>query len=160
MNRRPNLAARLAFGLTGLWVLARPGTAHAEPPDPAAPAYQDRYIAGGSLAPDISTGDGSTGDAASLFRSLEVDGIASVQSSGSSGASSSTQENGLIVRSQWETMTYGAFSLDGSVRTGASGQAESGQGGVITLRQRGMPFDDGWHVDNALGDVNSLDIGL
>ncbi len=35
-----------------------------------------------------------------------------------------------------------------------------GQGGVVTLRQRGMPFDGNWQADNALGDLNSPDVGL
>ncbi len=38
--------------------------------------------------------------------------------------------------------------------------SEQGQGGVVTLRQRGMPFDGDWLADNALGDLNAPDIGL
>ena len=65
-------------------------------------------------------------------------------------------------KSQWETATYGAWSLDASARTGGSdlGPAEQGQGGTFTLRQRGMPFDGGWQADNALGDLNAPDINL
>jgi len=31
---------------------------------------------------------------------------------------------------------------------------------VITLRQRGMPFDGNWQADNGLGDLNSPDIAM
>ena len=69
-------------------------------------------------------------------------------------------ENGLIAKTQWETAAYGAWSFDAVLRTDASnaGPSEQGQGGVITLRQRGMPFDGDWQADNALGDVNSPDM--
>jgi len=157
------LAPRLAFGLCGLAAIALCSAARAQSAPPApAPAYQDRYIGGGSLAPDISEGDGATSDTSGLARSLQIDGVASVLSSRDSGSSHSTMENGIIAKSQWETATYGAWSLDASVRTGASGgdTSEQGQGGVITLRQRGMPFDGDWHADNALGDVNSPDINM
>ena len=40
------------------------------------------------------------------------------------------------------------------------GPAEQGQGGVFTLRQRGMPFDGGWQADNAIGDLNAPDMSL
>ena len=71
-------------------------------------------------------------------------------------------ENGLIAKTQWETAAYGAWSLDAALRTDASnsGPSEQGQGGVITLRQRGMPFDGDWQADNSLGDVNSPDIAM
>src|SRR5450631_363601 len=67
-----------------------------------------------------------------------------------------------MAKAQWETAAYGAWSLDASARTGGSNQgpSEQGQGGVVTLRQRGMPFDGEWQADNALGDINSPDISL
>ena len=166
MNPRANLASRLAFGLCGLGGVAFIGLAHpqtvAPPPASAAPAFQDRYIGGGSLVPDISAGDGSTSDTSGLARSLQIDGIASLMSSHGSGSSSNVSENGIVARRQWETARYGAWSLDASARTGGSNQGpfEKGQGGVVTLRQRGMPFDGNWQADNALGDLNSPDINL
>ncbi len=83
-------------------------------------------------------------------------------SSHGGGSDSNVSENGIVVKSQWETATYGDWSLDASARTGGSesGASEQGQGGVITLRQRGMPFDGDWQADNALGDLNSPDISL
>src|SRR3984885_3038117 len=157
------LAPRLAFGLCGLAAIALCSAARAQSVAPApAPDYQDRYIGGGSLAPDISTADGATSDTSGLARSLQIDGVASVLSSRDSGSSHSIMENGIVAKSQWETATYGAWSLDASVRTGSSGgdTSEQGQGGVITLRQRGMPFDGDWQADNALGDVNSPHIKM
>jgi hypothetical protein len=129
---------------------------------PGTPVYQDKYIAGGSLTPDISASDAISGDSQGLARSLQVDGVVSALSSRDGGSSSNVVENGVVVRSQWETQNYGAWSLDGSARTGGSdlGPSEQGQGGVITLRERGMPFDGDWQADNALGDINTPDIGL
>src|SRR5258708_3901599 len=174
MKLRGNLAPRLAFCLCGLGGFACSSTAHAEiaaptpvaassavnPPAP--PQYQDRYIGGGSLVPDISTGDEGTSDAQGLARSLELDGVASVLRSRGSGSDANVMENGVIARAQWETVAYGAWPLDASARTGGSnlGPSEQGQGAVVSLRQRGMPFDGGWQADNALGDLNTPDISL
>jgi hypothetical protein len=174
MKLRANLAPRLAFGLCGLGGLACLSTAHAETATPipatpssagsppAPPAYQDRYIGGGSLVLDISTGDDGTSDTQGLAHSLELDGVLSALRSRGSGSDANVTENGIIARAQWETVAYGAWSLDASARTGGSnmGPSEQGQGGVVTLRQRGMPFDGGWQADNALGDLNSPDISL
>jgi hypothetical protein len=177
MKPRAKLASRLARGLFGLGGLAWLGAACAQVGSPAtlAPAaswsaanlpaasvYQDRLIAGGSLAPDISTGDGATGDSEGLARSLQIDGVISRLTSTGTGPSNTFTENGIVAKSQWETAAYGAWSLDASARTGGSDSIQSGQGqgGVVTLRQRGMPFDGGWQADNALGDLNSPNIGL
>src|ERR1700736_4871066 len=166
MILRANLALRLAFGLCGPGGFVCVSTAHAQTAGAAnpqtPPAYQDRYIGGGSLVPDISTGEEGTSDANGLAHSLEIDGVLSVLGSHASGSNTNVMENGIIARSQWETVDYGAWSLDGSARTGGSGHSpsEQGQAGVVTLRQRGMSFDGGWQADNALGDLNSPDISL
>ena len=164
MKRRAALAVQLAFGLSGLAGLACSGTAAAQtaPAAPDAPDYQDRYIGGGSLKPDISTADNATSDTTGLARSLQVDAVGSVLSSRGGGSSDNVTEDGVVLKSQWETAAYGAWSLDASLRASASdqGPAEQGQGGVITLRQRAMPFDGDWQADNGLGDLNSPDINL
>ena len=166
MKLRGTLRAALAFGLCGPGGLVCSSAAHAQVPDSApssaAPPYQDRYIGGGSLAPDISRGDDATSDTSGLARSLQLDGVVSVLSSHGGGPDSNVTENGVIARAQWETASYGAWSLDASARTGGSGlgPSEQGQGGVITVRQRGMPFDGDWQADNAVGDLNSPDIGM
>jgi hypothetical protein len=150
-------ALRFAAGLCALAVLARPLAAQT-----AMPPYQDHYIADGTLKPDISAGDGMDTDSGGLARSLQIDGVLSALGTSGGGSSNNAVENGLVGKSQWETATYGAWSLDASVRTGGSdpGPAEQGQGGTFTLRQRGMPFDGGWQADNALGDLNAPDISL
>jgi hypothetical protein len=180
MSFRANLAHRLAFGVCGLGGLVCTGAASAQtqaqspsaPPAvswsaanlPGGSLYQDRYIGGGTLTPDISAGDTSTGadDSQGLARSIQIDAVFSALSSNGGGSDTNAVENGLVVKSQWETVSYGAWSLDASARTGGSdlGPSEQGQGGVVTLRQRGMPFDDGWLADNALGDLNAPDITL
>jgi hypothetical protein len=185
MTRRVNHTLRLLCGLCGLATLAWAGVAPAQstapttstapassaPAGPAAswsaanlpatPVYQDHFIGGGTLVPDISAGDGGFDDNG-LARSLQIDGVVSALTSHSGGAPSTVTEDGIILKSQWETAGYGAWSLDAAARTGASGAgtSEEGQGGVVTLRQRGMPFDGGWVADNALGDINSPDINL
>jgi hypothetical protein len=141
----------------------RPAITWSESNLPPAPLYQDRLIAGGSLAPDVSAGVASSSDEGDgLARSLQVDGVFTVLSSDQGGAVSNVVENGAVVKAQWETQDYGAWSLDGSARTGGSnlGLADQGQGGILTLRERGMPFDGGWQADNTLGDTNSPNLGL
>lgn len=166
MKCRSHLAPRLALGLCGLGGLACSGAAYAQAASQsaspsAAPAYQDRYIGGGSLPPDITSGEDSTSDTQGLAHSLQLDGVVSALKSHGSGSDSTVSENGIVGKAQWETASYGAWSLDASLRTGGSDQGpEQGQGGVVTLRQRGMPFDGNWQADNALGDVNSPDINL
>ena len=142
-------------------VLAQPGASPLPPAD-AAGGYQDRVIAGGALEPDISSGDFESGDGQGLARSLQIDAIASDLSSRGGGASTSAFESGFIAKAQWDTMNYGAWSLDASARAGTSnlGPSEQGQGGVLSLHERGLAFDGGWFADTALGDVNSPDIGL
>jgi hypothetical protein len=130
------------------------------PPDAA--GYQDRVIAGGTLPPDISNGDSDGSDSAGLARSLQIDSIVSDLSSRGGGTSTSAFESGFVAKYQWDTRNFGAWSLDASARAGSSdlGPSEQGQGGVLTLHERGLSFDGGWQADNALGDVNSPDIGL
>ena len=126
---------------------------------PGATVYQDNYINGGSLTPDVTKGDLQTDDTHGLARSLELDAVASSLSSRDGGSTQNLEETGFVGKSQWETASYGAWSLDASARAGgAEGPSEQGQGGTLTLRQRGMPFDGGWQADNALGDINTPDI--
>jgi len=177
MKPRAKLALPLAFGLCGLGGVACLGAAFAQSVTPTstpatatswsaanlpgAVVYQDNYIGGGSLAPDISKGDVDTSDNQGLARSLQIDGVVSALDTRDGGSSTSVKENGFIAKSQWETAAYGAWSLDASVRAGsAEGPAEQGQGGTVTLRQRAMPFDGGWQADNAVGDLNTPDINL
>jgi hypothetical protein len=170
------LRAKLTTGLWGLggfaWFGAAIGQSVASLPPPAlswaasnipgTTLYQDKLIGDGSLAPDITKGgDVESSDTQGLARSLQIDAVASVLSARQSGSTTNEVESGFIAKSQWETADYGAWSLDASARAGGSGlESEQGQGGVLTLRQRGMPFDGGWMADNALGDINTPDINL
>jgi hypothetical protein len=128
------------------------------------PAYQDRYIADGTLKPDVSAGDALSSDTGGLARALRVDAVASVIDQSGPGAAPRVNENGIIAEAQWETMDYGAFSANGAVRIGGSdlriNGTTSGGEGSFSLHQRGMPFDGGWQADNALGDLNAPLIGL
>jgi hypothetical protein len=170
---------RLAFGLCGLGGMVWLGAVHAQsvttasvtpPPPPVswsaanlpgANVYQDKFISGGSLVPDISKGDAQSDSDQGLARSLQIDGVVSALKSSSGASSSNVEENGFVAKSQWETASYGAWSLDGSARAGGSGgPTAQGQGGSVTLRERAMPFDGGWQADNAVGDLNTPDIGL
>src|SRR5450631_1123807 len=177
MKAHARLASQLAFSLYGLAVFVCLGAASAQsvvpasatPPLaaswsganlPGAKVYQDKYI-GGSLVPDISSGDGDTSDGQGLAHSLQVDGVVSSLTSNGGQSSAHVEESGVTAKSQWETATYGAWSLDASARAGGTaGSAEQGQGGTVMLRQHGMPFDGGWQADNAVGDVNTPDLNV
>jgi len=173
MKPRASLATRLATGLSGLagvaWLSAAFAQTAAQPAPlpwsaanlPGTAVYQDRYIGGGSLSPDISAGDAMSSDTEGLARAVQIDGVMSRLTSSAGGSSSSFTEDGIVAKSQWETAAYGTWSLDASARTGGNDSPlEAGQGGIVSLRQRGMPFDGDWLADNALGDLNAPDIGL
>src|SRR5438552_2958690 len=161
-------ALPLAAWLCGLWVLAAldaPSHAQTATPAPPAPAptYQDRYIAGGTLSPDISTGDYGTSDTSGLARSIRMDGVVSVLDQEGPDAPPRTHENGVIADAQWDTASYGAWSADAAARTGGSSRPAVGHDyatASFSLHERGMPFDDGWQADTALGDINAPLINL
>ncbi len=162
MKARAAHALRWAACLCALGVVALAGPqARAQSAADSAPAgaYQDRLINGGSLAPDISTGDYlSTSDPSGLARSIRIDAVASVLSQQGPNAAPTLHENGIVADAQWETSTYGAWSADAAGRIGGGDQQLTGSGSdnaSFSLHQRGMPFDGGWQADNALGDLNA-----
>jgi SdrD B-like domain len=162
MKARAAHALRWAACLCGLGVVVLVGPqARAQSAADSAPAaaYQDRLISGGSLAPDISVGDYlSTSDPSGLARSVRIDAVASVLSQQGANAAPTLHENGFVGNAQWETSSYGAWSADAAARIGGDDQRLSGSGNAdasFSLHQRGMPFDDGWQADNALGDLNA-----
>src|SRR5215468_4204115 len=83
--------------------------AHAQEP-PAAPApgpgtaYEDRYISGGTLKPDISLGDYGTSDTSGLARSLRIEAVASVLQNEGPNPGRDVHENGVILNGQWDTV--------------------------------------------------------
>jgi SdrD B-like domain len=159
MKRGARRPLRRAAWRCGLWLCAAlSASVHAQSaasppadgPVPAAP-YQDHYIANGGLSPDISVGDAGTTDTTGLARSLRIDGVASVISEQGPNAGPTFHEDGVIMDAQWDTAYYGAWSFDGAARTS---NANDPGNGSFSLHQRGMPFDDGWLADNALGDIS------
>ena len=160
MKRVAAHALRLAACLWFLGVLALPAEparaqSAGEPPAP----YQDRLIDGGGLTPDISSGDVGTSDLNGLARSVRIDAVASILQQQGANAGPDTHEDGLILNAQWDTASYGAWSLDAAERisgeptTSVTGRSFSDYS--FSLHERGMPFDDGWQTDNALGDLNA-----
>src|ERR1700688_3347699 len=75
-------------------------------------SYRDHYIDDGALAPDISTDDAGTSDAGALAHSLRVDGVMSVLSGTGASAPGHTDEYGIVLNSQWDTASYGAWSAE------------------------------------------------
>src|SRR5437763_4229934 len=115
----------LVAWLWGPWVIAalsapsHAQTAPQAPPVPA-PTYQDRYIAGGTLSPDISTGDYGTTETSGLARSIRTDSVGSVLDQEGPNSPPRTHENGLLAGAQWDTVSYGAWSADAAARTGGA----------------------------------------
>jgi hypothetical protein len=157
----PRIARLFGIGvLAAFSPLAWTQVAPADAP-PAGSAFQDHYIAGGTLTPDVSSGDSLSADTSGLARSIRIDGVASYLSQQGPNSPPPIHEDGLIVNAQWDTSAYGAWSADGALRTGNSVTGFSDYGtGSFALHQRGMPFDDGWLADNALGDINAPLIDL
>jgi len=165
MTARVRRAALLARCLLALgWLAAAVARAQTPPPAPSADApYQDRYIAGGSLTPDISSGDYTTSDPSGLARSIRIDAVASMLRQEGPGAAPAVNENGVVADAQWDTASFGAWSADLGARTGGTQRSAAGNAygdASFALHQRGMPFDDGWQLDNALGDINTPLIDL
>src|SRR5947209_5257464 len=116
MKACANFGVRIAVIVCGLAALAGPAAVCAATQAP----YEDRIIGGGALKPDISMGDAESSEGEGLARSLQIDGIVSALHSGSSGSDENVVENGIVLRSQWETVSYGAWAFDAAGRTGGS----------------------------------------
>src|SRR5438445_380563 len=152
-------------GLSVIAALSAPSQAQTAPQgSPAqASAYQDRYIAGGTLSPDISTGDYGTTETSGLARSIRTDSVGIVLDQEGPNSPPRTHENGLLAGAQWDTVSYGAWSADAAARTGGARRPGVGHdygAASFSLHERGMPFDDGWQADHALGDINAPLISL
>jgi hypothetical protein len=160
MNPWATRAARRAGWVCGGAMLAVACGAHGAEtmaPPSGEDGYQDRYIAGGTLAPDISAGDFATSDSSGLARSIRIDGLVSALQSEGANTAPAMHENGALVQAQWDTASYGAWSADGAVRTGGAGLDRSGHDSArasFSVHERGLAFDDGWQANNAIGDVN------
>ena len=164
-------ALHLAACLCGLVAIGRAEqpaqrAAGGRRPADAAPAYQDRLIGGGNLAPDISAGDNSTSDTSGLARSIRVDAVGSVLHQDGPNSAPDLHEYGIVTDAQWDTVSYGAWSANLAARIGGSNERTSADGSqtqsniAFAVHERAMPFDDGWQTDNALGDLNAPLINL
>lgn len=148
----------LALGASMAWARDSPPEAPAgESPAP----YHDHYIAGGGLALDISSDDAGSSDTSALAHSLRLDGVLSVLSGSGANAANRVEEYGIVLSSQWDTASYGAWSAELAARAGGSGSGAFGSAqSVVSLSERGMPFDGAWSADAGLGDVNVPNISL
>ncbi len=112
--------------------------------------YEDRLIDPDRLAALVPDAGDVSYNAAGPARSWRIEGFASRIDQG--GAI--RNENGFILNGRLDTLEYGAFSLDATVRTNPTGSS------VFTLWQRALPFDNGWRANNGLGTLNTPGIDL
>ena len=143
---------RRAAGIALALGMATTGAAQAPPalaPDAGASpaAYQDRVIEG--LTPAIEDADVAAQaryDGSGWARQLRVETRLGQDSF--SGAPASTS-GGASLYGLLETPNHGVLSIDtqGGLRPG---------GGSLTLRQRRLPVEGGWSVNNAAGVIGSL----
>jgi SdrD B-like domain len=125
--------------------------------------YEDHYIDGGTLPPDISVGETSADQSGGLARALRVDAVAGVLTQDGPGGRTHVDQEGAIMSAQWDTRSWGAWSFDaaGGTPTAQNFSGITGSGTPsFALIQRGVPFDGGWHADNGVGDLNEPLIGL
>lgn len=134
-------------------VVASSAAAQAPPAKPPAqaepaPAYEDRLIEGGNLKPAESE-ELAVYNSEGLPRAWRVEGFLSRTEQGPT----KRYENGMVLSARLDTLEYGAFTFDGTIRNPSSR-------GMVTLWQRAMPFDRGWIANNGLGMLNTpmLDI--
>ncbi len=150
MKWRPATALVLAAGLLA-WPLAA-----AQPPPPAgngtpspAPAYEDRLIEGGALAPDSAADGGASYNADGWPRFWRIEGVTSYFDQ----QGQITRENGARFSAFLDTPQYGALSIDATAR------ARPGSF-IATIVQRDLAFDGNWRANNSLGVVTTLGIDL
>lgn len=155
MTRWPAAALLLAAGLH----FAGPVSAQAAPqpqpqrsaelpPPPPTERYQDRLINDGGLAPDDES-LGAPYNPEGWARYWRVEGVSSYYDQ----QGLITRENGLRLSGRLDTPTYGALSVDATVRVSPGSF-------IATLVQRDMPFDNDWRANNSLGVVTTLGIDL
>jgi hypothetical protein len=151
MTLRPFAAILAALG-----VLAQPAC-WAQPPAQGSngasaatpPAYEDRLIEGGALAPDRSAEDFAPYDATGWPRFWRLEGISSYYDQ----QGKITRENGARLSANLDTPDYGALSLDATARASPGSF-------IATLTQRDLAFDGNWRANNGLGVLTSLGIDL
>jgi hypothetical protein len=96
---------------------------------------------------------------------VQIDAVGAVLDNSAGANSSHIAESGVVGNAQWDTTSYGAWSLNLAQETGGSGnygsplRDVSGRG-AIELQNRQLPFDNGWSADTAAGDILSPNISL
>ncbi len=142
--------ARWLRGALCAGALAVSGSTFAQSTQPAAtPAYEDRLIDSGNLKPLGPEPGELQYNPSGPPREWRIEGFASHIDQGDTVR----HENGLVLSTRLETLQYGAYSLDATVRN-------AGASSVFTLWQRGLPFDNGWRANNAVGMLNTPGIDL
>ncbi len=134
--------------LAGLASAAALAAGAADTPAPAAAEYQDRLIDPAELVSHAAE-DATTYNAEGLPREWRVEAFGSYIDQGGGAR----RENGLVMSGTLDTLQFGALSVNGVVRNNSNSS-------VFTLWQRGMPFDQGWRANNAVGMVNTSTIDL
>ncbi|MCY7389181.1 MAG: hypothetical protein LH481_14195, partial [Burkholderiales bacterium] len=146
---------------TMLWLATTPVHAQQSPAADASVAdakkvpapYVDRVMEG--VSTDTSDESIAEYDASGWPRGISLQLTRNFQSSQNASASSRnvrTDTQGIQLDAYVDTPNFGSFSLHalslgGSNTTGLTSWS---------VRQKGLPFDGGWRVDNALGTTNLL----
>jgi len=111
--------------------------------------YEDRLIDSGNLpALGDDTVDTSY-NADGQPRAWRVEAYGSNINSGGL----TRRENGLTFGGRYDTVNYGALSIDGAFRNGLDAS-------VFTAWQRGLTFDNDWRASNGMGMFNTPTIEL
>ncbi len=123
-------------------------------PKPAGEAYVDRVMEGVSPQ-DEADQAANAYDANGWARGLNVQFTRNVQTSKNNASALTNtriETQGFQVDTFLEAPNFGTLSLQALALGGSNVNGLSSW----TLRQVGLPFDNGWRVDNALGTTNLL----
>lgn len=131
---------------------AVPASTSASPAPPE--AYVDRVMDGVSQQDQTSASNDSY-DTQGWARGLSVQFTRNVQTSKSNNAfflDTRTETQGFQLDTYLEAPNFGTLSLQALALGGSNVSGLSSW----TIRQFGLPFDNGWRADNALGTTNLL----
>ena len=141
------LAAGFALSMGARGQQPAPAGNGAKPEAP--PAYEDRLIQGGTLAPDSMSDDAAAYNAQGWPRFWRIEGVSSYYDQ----QGLITRENGARFSGSIDTPQYGAITLDATARVKPGSF-------IATVQQRGLAFDGNWFANNALGIVTTLGVDL
>ncbi len=144
MRRKSALQLACALASCGVGLPDSLAQTTATPPANRA-SYTDRLIDGGTLAPDVTQDEATNEQRTGLPLRLSVSLRAVSQHIDERPRTTSFD---TVVQAQIDTHHYGAWSIALTQRTDP--RSLFGR-----IDQRGMPFDGGWYLDNALGMVTT-----